>query len=164
MDATRFMEVMSGFPSGVTIVTATDASGRDHGLTLTAFSSISTQPPLVMVSLLTSSNTLRAVRECGGFTVNFLHSDAEDVAKLFASKQEDKFDEVPASRSDHGGPILHQHASAFVVCRTVQEVEVADHVLFIGSVVDAALMPDTNPLLYGKRRFAAWQDTVPALV
>lgn len=163
-DQEQFRNAMAHFPSGVTIVTATDARGRDFGLTLTAFCSISTSPPLVMISLDAASNTLPAVRECGGFTVNILCRGSEDLAQLFASKSERKFEGLPVARDYVGGPILHPHSCAYMVCMTSQEILVADHVLFIGQVHSAAVLPERSPLLYGRRQFSAWADPVESLV
>jgi len=154
MSKEAFTDAMSSFPTGVTIVTAVDSSGGTHGLTLSAFSSISSEPPLVMVSLMEASNTLDEIRASGEFTVNFLSDDAEPLARRFASKADDKFDGVPVSFRDAGGPVFHDQVCAFVTCTLEQQIRVADHVLLIGRVDEAVTDPTKNPLLYGRRQFS----------
>jgi flavin reductase ActVB len=156
IDPAQFRAVLAHFPSGVVVVTATGEDGRDYGLTLTAFFSISAAPPLVAVSLNLTSNTLPAVREAQGFTVNVMDSGHEEVATRFATKDDDKFSGLDLIRTGVGGPVLAGHACAYLVCRVAQEVTVGDHVLVIGEVAEAEVLPDRVPLLYGQRRYSAW--------
>jgi flavin reductase (DIM6/NTAB) family NADH-FMN oxidoreductase RutF len=150
-----YREIMACFPSGVAIVTATEAAGRPKGLTLSAFCAVSLEPPLVLVCVDKSSNTLPALQASGGFTVNFLAGGREHLAVLYASKTEEKFAGIAWRRPDlpEGGPILHQDSAAYAVCITRQAIEAGDHWVFIGEVRDGAVIEGRLPLVYHRRAF-----------
>src|SRR4051812_36577574 len=108
MDADSFRHLLAHFASGVTVVTATGTDGEPKGLTVSAFCSVSSSPPLVLACVDLTSNTLPAIRQSGAFTVNVLASDCERIALAFASKGSSKFDELDW-RGPHwgvGGPVL----------------------------------------------------------
>jgi flavin reductase (DIM6/NTAB) family NADH-FMN oxidoreductase RutF len=150
-----FRDVMASFPGGVAVVTAREAGQRPRGLTLSAFCPVSLDPPLVLVCVAKSSNTLAALRAAGGFTVNFLAGGREHLAVLYASKAEEKFEGIswvpPAT--PEGGPILHEDSAAYAVCVTQQAIEAGDHWVFIGEVQEAATIPDRLPLVYHRRAY-----------
>jgi flavin reductase (DIM6/NTAB) family NADH-FMN oxidoreductase RutF len=155
LDPSLFREVLAAFPAGVVVVTALDDQTRPLGLTVSAFCSVSAEPPLVLVCVDRSSNTLPAIRHSQAFTVNILAAGREQLALLFASKSDDKFVAVAweASQFANAGPILSQDAAAHLVCRVQQEIEAGDHWVFIGEVVDAAVQEAHGPLLYHRRTF-----------
>ena len=146
---------MACFPTGVAIVTAHETGDRPRGLTLSAFCAVSLDPPLVLVCVDKSSNTLPALRTAGGFTVNFLAGGREHLAVLYASKAEEKFDGIAWRRPDiaEGGPILHEDSAAYAVCVTRQAIEAGDHWVFIGEVRDGAVIDGRQPLVYHRRSF-----------
>jgi flavin reductase (DIM6/NTAB) family NADH-FMN oxidoreductase RutF len=155
-----YREIMACFPSGVAIVTAHEAGDRPRGLTLSAFCAVSLDPPLVLVCVDRSSNTLPALQASGGFTVNFLAGGREHLAVLYASKAEEKFDGI-AWRRPHvreGGPILHEDSAAYAVCVTRQAIEAGDHWVFIGEVCDGAVIEGRLPLVYHRRAFIDLRD------
>jgi flavin reductase (DIM6/NTAB) family NADH-FMN oxidoreductase RutF len=139
----------------VAVVTAREAGQRPRGLTLSAFCPVSLDPPLVLVCVAKSSNTLAALRAAGGFTVNFLAGGREHLAVLYASKAEEKFEGIswvpPAT--PEGGPILHEDSAAYAVCVTQQAIEAGDHWVFIGEVQEAATIPGRLPLVYHRRAY-----------
>src|ERR1700704_2893521 len=92
--ADLFRDLLSSYPAGVTVVTAFDADGKPRGLTLIAFCGVSLDPPLVLVCVDRSSNTLPAIQHCGGFTVNIIGSHSPHVARLMATKAGDKFEKI----------------------------------------------------------------------
>ena len=146
---------MASFPVGVAVVTAREAGGGPKGLTLSAFCPVSLDPPLVLVCVAKTSNTLPVLRAAGGFTVNFLAGGREHLAVVYASKAEEKFEGIrwlPPSTPE-GGPILHEDSAAYAVCVTRQAVEAGDHWVFIGEVQDAANIPGRLPLLYHRRAY-----------
>lgn len=162
-----FKDVMGNVPAAVTVITALDGTGAPVGLTVSAFSVVSLDPPLVLVCIDKGSQTLPAVREGGCFTVNFLAAGSEELAIRFASKSPDKFHGVRA-RPAHSlrasgplpprcGPILTDAACGYAVCDLAQAVEAGDHWIFVGQVVDAGLRAEKRPLMYCRRTFAAWQ-------
>jgi flavin reductase (DIM6/NTAB) family NADH-FMN oxidoreductase RutF len=153
--AELYRRLLSDFPAGVTVVTAFDELGEPRGLTLIAFCGVSLDPPLVLVCVDRGSNTLPAIRHSGGFTVNFISSRSDHVARLMATKSADKFERIPwvAPSLPEGGPVLHEDAAAHIVCRTWQAVEAGDHWIFIGEVVEGATAEDRQPLVFHRRGF-----------
>lgn len=150
-----YREIMACFPSGVAIVTAHEAADRPKGLTVSAFCAVSLDPPLVLVCVDKSSNTLPALQASGGFTVNFLAGGREHLAVLYASKTDEKFAGIAWRPADlpQGGPILHEDSAAYAVCTTRQAIEAGDHWVFIGEVRDGAVIEGRLPLVYHQRAF-----------
>ena len=163
VDRDRYRALAGSFPTGVTIVTTLDASGAPRGLTTQSFVGLSTEPPLMIVSIDRASRTLPVLREHGSFVVNFLKHGAEEVATRFASKSDDKFAGVKwkPSAAAKGAPILHDCAVAYAECTVVREVEAGDHWIFIASVDGGDVLGGT-PLLYYRRTYAAWPEEKPA--
>jgi flavin reductase (DIM6/NTAB) family NADH-FMN oxidoreductase RutF len=155
-----YREIMACFPTGVAVVTAHEAGGRPRGLTLSAFCAVSLDPPLVLVCVDRDSKTLPALREAGGFTVNFLAGGREHLAVLYASKADEKFEGIEWRRPDlpEGGPILHADSAAYAVCVTRQALEAGDHWVFIGEVRHGAVIEGRLPLVYHRRSFIDLAD------
>ena len=148
---------MASFPSGVAIVTTADGSGTPYGLTTTALSSVSSDPPTLLVCLDLASRTLPFVREQKHFIVNFMRAGRSDLCLLFASKAEDKFARVAWRRTESGLPLLEQDILAWAEIRTERELEIGDHVVLIGSVEDGgALEHGLAPLMYYRRSWGVW--------
>jgi flavin reductase (DIM6/NTAB) family NADH-FMN oxidoreductase RutF len=150
-----YRELLSSYPAGVTVVTAFDADGKPRGLTLIAFCGVSLDPPLVLVCVDRSSNTLPAIQHCGGFTVNIIGSHSPHVARLMATKAGDKFEKIAWRRPalPEGGPILYADSAAHIVCRTWRATEAGDHWIFIGEVKDGATEENQQPLVFHRRTF-----------
>jgi flavin reductase (DIM6/NTAB) family NADH-FMN oxidoreductase RutF len=161
VDAELFRDIMACFPTGVAIVTAHEAGDRPRGLTLSAFCPVSLDPPLVLVCIDKSSNTLPALRESGGFTVNFLAGGREHLAVLYASKADEKFEGIAWRRPalPEGGPILHEDSAAYAVCLTRQAIEAGDHWVFIGEVREGDVVEGHLPLVYHRREFIDLVET-----
>jgi 3-hydroxy-9,10-secoandrosta-1,3,5(10)-triene-9,17-dione monooxygenase reductase component len=143
VDQRRFRDVVGSFPTGVTIVTAPGPAG----LTTNAFTSVSLDPPLVLVCFDNGSRTLDAVRRSGSYAVNVLRKGQEDLAVVFASKRvaAEKFAEVTHTE-EHGVPVLDD-ALAWIVCDDVDLVEAGDHTIGIGHV-SALEATDGEPLMF----------------
>jgi flavin reductase (DIM6/NTAB) family NADH-FMN oxidoreductase RutF len=156
-----YRDIMACFPTGVAIVTAHETGDVPRGLTLSAFCAVSLDPPLVLVCIDRSSNTLPAMQASGGFTVNFLAGGREHLAVLYASKAESKFDGIAWRRPDllQGGPVLHEDSAAYAICVTRQAIEAGDHWVFIGEVRDGAVLEGRLPLVYHRRAFIDLVDT-----
>jgi len=163
VDRATFRELAGAFPSGVTIVTTIDERGVPRGLTTQAFIGLSTEPPLVLVSLDRLSRTLAVMRRSGRFVVNVLKAGSEDLSTRFATKADDKFDGVRWIGSDvaRGAPILVDAVSAFLECDVSDIIEGGDHVIFIGSV-EGGRVVGGPPLLYYRRTYAGWPEERPA--
>lgn len=149
VDEETFRTTLGAVCTPVAIVTSA-AGGRPHGTTVSAFCSLSLRPPLVLVSLDRSSNLLAMIRDTGAYGINVLENHQATLARGFARKGEDKFDQVPWSL-DHGLPRIHQ-AGLWLACTVHEMVDGGDHVIVIG-LVQAAEHDAHQPLLYQQRSF-----------
>lgn len=157
IDGETFRRVMGAFPAGVAVVTAHDAWGRPRGLTTTAVTSVSLDPPLLLVCVDLNSRTLPAIRHTGGFAVNIIDARFADVAMVFASKVDDKFADLDWRLGVHGSPLLHDHSLAWAECRTERELVLGDHVVFVGEIVHGGThVEERFPLTYFRRGFGRW--------
>lgn len=152
-DALR--EIMSNCAASVTVVTCR-VGGRDYGLTVSAFTSVSLRPPLVLVCIGEEANSGEALRRADGFTVNLLRAGDGTVAERFASPEEDRFAGLSAAppATPGAGPFLPDCACAYLECRTVRSVTAGDHIIFIGRVENAVRLRDDPPLVYWRRAYA----------
>ncbi|MDI2030496.1 flavin reductase family protein [Saccharopolyspora sp. TS4A08] len=147
--ATAFREVMAGVCTPVSVVTAMDGD-RPHGTTVSAFASLSLNPPMVLVALDRASELLALVRRSDRFGVNVLADGQSALAKQFARKGSAKFHGVrwcPA-----GGLPRLDGASGWLACEVSGLVDGGDHVIAIGAILDADAR-GTAPLTYHQRRF-----------
>jgi flavin reductase (NADH) len=148
---------MSGFPTGVAIVSTFDAGNRPWGMTCTSLCSVTLSPPTLLVCMRQGSPTLHALLTTGTFSVNLLAHHAQPAAALFASGAPDRFDRVAWHRPDSaGGPHLYRAAHAIADCRVDQHSLIGDHVMVLGEVTRTDQDFASAPLLYGRREYAAW--------
>jgi flavin reductase (DIM6/NTAB) family NADH-FMN oxidoreductase RutF len=141
----QFRAIMRGLASGVTVIT-TSREGHIHGMTATAFSSVSVDPPTVLVVLNKSTRTHPLVRAARRFAVNLLAEHQVELSNRFSGKQEAPFDGVAHELSEHGVPLL-SGVLATLECETIQEMDVGTHTIFIGGVIGGARSDDA-PLVY----------------
>jgi flavin reductase (DIM6/NTAB) family NADH-FMN oxidoreductase RutF len=153
----EFRRVLSHFATGVTIVTTRDTDGRPTGLTVSAFCSVSLDPPQVLVCVDHKSQSYPALRDRDRFAVNFLGERHEDVSRRFATTRRDKFDGVPHKLSSHGVPLL-EGALAQLECRTVSRHVEGDHTILV-ALVEEARNGAGEPLLYFRGKYRRLADT-----
>jgi flavin reductase (DIM6/NTAB) family NADH-FMN oxidoreductase RutF len=144
-----FKESMARVSSTVIVVTTRTHAGP-YGTTVTAFMSLSVNPPMIVVSLDRGSQLLARIRAVSRFGVNVLSHDQADIARTFARKGSEKFAGVPWAL-DRGLPRLDGTAS-WLSCSAARLVDGGDHILVIG-VVEAAEISDRPPLTYHARSF-----------
>jgi len=148
---------MSGFPTGVAVVSGVDAQGLPRGVTCSSLISVTVDPPILMVSLSTRSGTLEAIRRLGAFGVNQLPGRAKEIAQLFASGRPDRFQSVRwQPRGRLGLPWLVDHCRGWAECAVREILMIEDHALVVGDAVDICSTSEA-PLLHGFRGFATWQ-------
>ncbi|HVR71636.1 MAG TPA: flavin reductase family protein [Vicinamibacteria bacterium] len=147
----EFRRALAQLASGVTAVTTRDAAGRPLGLTVTAFSSVSLAPPLVLVCVDERSETHAGFRESGRFGVSLLADDQEEVSRRFAGGGPLKFETTPLVEGATGVPLV-AGAVAHLECRVVATHTAGDHAIYVGEVVAAAVHPG-RPLLYHRGRY-----------
>jgi flavin reductase (DIM6/NTAB) family NADH-FMN oxidoreductase RutF len=147
--AEAFREVMAGVATPVSVVTAL-LDGRPHGTTVSAFASLSMDPPMVLVSLDRRSDLLAGLAHGTAFGVNVLGADQAVLAGAFARKGPDKFTGVAWS-ADGGAPRL-AGSPGWLACTVSQLVDGGDHVVVLGEV-QAAATDGGAPLTYHARTF-----------
>ena len=142
----RFRSVMGHFATGVTVVTAQTVDGP-VGMTANAVCSLSLEPLLLLVAFDNEARTLGAVQATGRFGVNILAAGQEELARLFASKldEREKFAGVPHAMHD-GIPVI-DGALAWIGCRLERLIPAGDHTIGIGAV-EAAEAGSGDPLLW----------------
>ena len=138
------------FASGVTIITVAH-DGEVHGMTASSFTTVSLDPPLVLVSLERDSTTRKMVVEAEAFAVNILSRDQESIARSFSQSGPKSFEGIPHHFGPSGAPFL-EGALASLGCCTKEVVEAGDHDLFIAEVAHAESR-DGEPLLYFDRDY-----------
>lgn len=143
-----FRSALSRFASGVTVVTTKDATEKPFGITVSAFCSVSLDPPLVLICIEKTTGSHHAFEESGRFTVNILASNEPAVSDHFASLIEDKFAGVDHAVDEHGIPIL-QGSLATLQCKLFKVLDGGDHSIFIGEV-EHVIVRDADPLIYYK--------------
>ncbi len=143
---TEFRTALRCLAAGVTVVTTRDQEGRPAGMTASAFTSVSLNPPLVLVCVDHAATAYPAFRAHGWFAVNVLRREQETVSRRFAESGGDKFREVAYHEGPSGLPLL-DGALATLECQVVDAHEAGDHTIFIGRV-EAATMDEGRPLVY----------------
>jgi len=156
----EFRRVLGHFAAGVTVVTTVTGDGTRHGLTATAFTSVSLEPPLVLVCVDKGAESHQPLQVSGAFAVNFLAADQEHLSRRFAVKGGDKFAAVQARPGRTGVPLL-AGTLGHVECRTVNAVDAGDHTLFIGEVCAAEARPG-DPLVYLRGAYGTVTKLPPA--
>ena len=154
-DSAKFRQVLGHFPTGVTVVTAAGADGV-VGLAIGSFASVSLDPPLVAFFPDKGSSSWPKIEATGGFCVNVLAEDQEEVCRRFASKAEDKFAGLGWEPAASGAPILNG-VLAWIDCTVDSVVAAGDHWCVTGRVRDLDVARDGGPLLFfrgGYGRFA----------
>lgn len=145
--AVNFRDAMRRFPTGVTIVT-TLADGTPFGFTANAFTSVSADPPMVLICVNREASAHPMIARSSVFCVNILSSEQTDIAKLFAdhARRADRFAGLQTHAATTGAPII-DGCIAYVDCRLSEEHTAGTHTVFIGEVVDSGVSPG-KPLGY----------------
>ena len=146
VDPDRFRTVLGHFATGVTVVTGGGEEGPS-GVAANSFTSVSLDPPLVLVCMAHSSRTWPLIRETGAFAVNFLGDDQEEVGRRFGARGTERFSGMAWDAGTTGSPVL-QESLAFVDCRIEAEYEAGDHVIVVGRVVDLGVVREGRPLIF----------------
>ena len=152
IDSDLFRSVLSRFASGVTIITTRDEEGRDHGMTVSAFSSVSLVPPLVMIAIGHDATMAPVMATASSFVVNVLSETQELLSRRFADKLDDRFEGVGITRGTLGDARI-EDALATLDCRVVARHPAGDHVIVVGEVEEGAAH-DGRPLLYYRGGYA----------
>lgn len=151
VDERAFRKALGCFASGVTVVTTTGPDGP-VGVTVSAFSSLSLDPALVLFCLDKRTRSLDAFKG-GHFAIHVLREDQREVSIAFASKRDDKWQGIEHSFNDHRVPLIHG-CLARLECSLHELIEGGDHLIFVGRVEGLDYQTGGQPLLYFRGAYA----------
>ncbi|MDR5709916.1 MAG: flavin reductase family protein [Armatimonadota bacterium] len=155
MDPSTFRRIMGQFPTGVTVLAA-KAGDTVHGMTANAFTSVSLQPPLVLICVRQTSRTKPVLDAAGWFAVSILAGDQMEVARIFADPDLDgaqRFARVRWRTGQSGAPIL-EGCLAYLESRIVATYEAGDHTVYLGEVEHGEVVrPEEAPLVFFRREY-----------
>ncbi len=151
IDLGEFRRALSCFATGVAVATTLDDSGERIGMTISSFSSVSMEPPLVLWSIAYDAQGYDAFIDAEYFAVNVLAKGQDELSERFATRGVDKFEGLDCREGLHGSPILPEYAACFE-CRTEHRYEGGDHKIIVGRVLwfDER---ESEPLIRYRSRF-----------
>lgn len=152
IDTDAFRSALGRFASGVTVVTTSDSHGADHGMTASAFCSVSLEPPLILVCVENIATMHDAIVACTHFAVNVLTEKQEQLARHFAEVEGNRFEGVGFTRGSHSVPLIDD-ALATLECKRAATYPGGDHTIVVGEV-QSAEWRDEKPLLYYRGGYA----------
>ncbi len=153
LDPRAFRKTLGCFPTGVTVVTTSAADGSPVGVTVSSFTSLSLDPPLVLFCLDHKSDWLGAFRQNSHFGVNVLRQEQRELSIRFGSKIGERWKGVPLDRGASGVPFL-QGCLATLECAVTNIVAGGDHEIFIGQVEHLTHSEAGDPLVYFRGAYA----------
>ena len=150
---------MRKWTSGVTLVSVKH-QGRKHGMTVSSFTSVSLDPPLITISLMKDSRTLEMLTGSQSFTVTILSSEQTEISSIFAGHvgdDEDRFAGLETKDLKSGSPII-TGGIAYLDCSVYEVHEFASNSLIIGEVIAAEIGEQGKPLLYYDQQYHQLQE------
>ena len=146
-DPRTLRDALGCFATGVTVVTCLAADGSPAGLTVNSFTSVSLDPPLLLVCLAKPAASAAALIEATQFAVNVLQTGQQPASIRFATRDEDRFGTTPWSCGEAGAPILKDSLGVFE-CERHAVYDGGDHHILVGQVTKASFDTSLDPLLY----------------
>ncbi len=160
-DARDLRRAFGNFATGVTIVTTVDANGVPSGFTANSFTSVSIEPPLLLVSIARTAYGCELFTSSRGFAVNILAQDQRDLSNRFARAGADKFADQDWHAGVSGSPILDQ-VVAWFDCEHHEQVDAGDHIILIGRVLQYSYNTHA-PLGFCRGAYVSFGLTPPML-
>ena len=145
-DAAALRRTLGCFVTGVTVVTARGGDGTAYGFTANSFTSVSLEPPLVLVCVGDAVQGVGAFRACGTFAVNVLSDSHQATSRTFADNAPNQFPATDWRDGPHGSPILRD-GLGWLECAAERRIEAGDHMILVGRVL-AHESSDRRPLVY----------------
>jgi flavin reductase (DIM6/NTAB) family NADH-FMN oxidoreductase RutF len=155
LDIAELRRTLGSFATGVAITTTLDSSGVPKGFTANSFTSVSLDPPLVLVCVDKAASCYPAFAATTHFGINILNEAQQYLSRAFASKSDDKFADVPWVSGVTGSPIFPD-STAWLDCELYNRVEAGDHLILIGKVVNFGHSPEKQPLGYHRGSYIAF--------
>jgi flavin reductase (DIM6/NTAB) family NADH-FMN oxidoreductase RutF len=151
-DPRTLRDALGCFATGVTVVTCLDDSGKPAGLTVNSFTSVSLDPPLLLVCVHKMAASAEALTTASHFAVNVLQTGQQPASITFSTRVEDRFGDTPWSCGEAGAPILKDSLSVFE-CERYGVHDGGDHHILVGQVVKASFDASLDPLLSFRGRY-----------
>jgi flavin reductase (DIM6/NTAB) family NADH-FMN oxidoreductase RutF len=153
--ALELRRIFGIFATGVTVVSCR-VGQRTHGITVNSFTSLSLDPPLVLICVDRKAIAWEMIPAAGAFAINVLSEHQRLICDYFAKRlapdPENEFAEIPHDLGETGAPII-SGALAVFECRMVQSYPGGDHDIFIGEVLHARILSHERPLLFHRGQF-----------
>ncbi len=146
MDHNLFRRACAQFATGIAVASTLDRDGSPHGMTVNSFTSVSLDPPLVLISVDLTSNLLPLFEQSGHYGLSFLGQEQQEVSARFALRGQNRFDGTRWMVGTAGLPLIPD-ALAHLGCRITQTINAGDHTLLIAEVISADIQSG-KPLLY----------------
>lgn len=154
MNSEDLREAMRQWTSGVTVVT-TLHQGMPHGMTVNSFTSISLDPPMIAVSMTTTTRTCRYLLASGYFGVHILEQNQQNLADIFSGRgmdESNRFSTVGYFPGIHDIPLLDE-PMALLQCRVMNTHPLKNSTIILGEVLAVHVNPEKHPLVYHQRRY-----------
>jgi flavin reductase (DIM6/NTAB) family NADH-FMN oxidoreductase RutF len=151
-DPRTLRDALGCFATGVTVVTCLDEGGTPAGLTVNSFTSVSLDPPLLLVCLAKQAASATPLIAAEFFAINVLQTGQQPASIRFATRDEDRFGTTPWSCGEAGAPILEESLGVFE-CERYAVYDGGDHHILVGRVVKASFDASLDPLLYFRGRY-----------
>ncbi|WP_321470199.1 flavin reductase family protein [uncultured Paludibaculum sp.] len=146
LDQNLFRRACGAFATGITVATVLGRDGKPHGLTANSFSSVSLDPPLVLVCVAHKAATHGPFSSASSFAINILDINQKDLSVRFASSHPNRFEGLDWTVGELGSPIL-TNSLAVIQCQTKRKIAAGDHTIFLGEVRKVDVR-EGKPLLY----------------
>jgi flavin reductase (DIM6/NTAB) family NADH-FMN oxidoreductase RutF len=151
-DPRTLRDALGCFATGVTVVTCLNAHGEPAGITVNSFTSVSLDPPLLLVCLHKQAASAAALIEASHFAINVLQTGQQPASITFSTRVEDRFGTMPWSCGEAGAPILKDSLCVFE-CERFAVYDGGDHHILVGHVIKASFDTSLDPLLYFRGRY-----------
>lgn len=152
IDSDAFRAALGRFACGITVVTARADDGSDHGMTVSAFSSVSLSPPLVLVCIGHDASMAALLASTDGIGISILGESQEALSRRFAEPETDRFEGVGFERGESGVALLAD-AIVHLECSIRERHPAGDHTILVCEVMRAEIHPE-RPLLYYRGGYA----------
>jgi flavin reductase (DIM6/NTAB) family NADH-FMN oxidoreductase RutF len=146
LETIEFKTCLSKFASGVTVITTCNKENEKVGVTISAFSTLSLSPPLILFCLGKKAFTINEFKECNKFAVCMLAEKQQQISNQFAYS-EDPWQGVESFKGEYGSDII-ANCIAYLECEKYQEIDGGDHIIFVGLVLNAKTLSNSAPLIH----------------
>jgi flavin reductase (DIM6/NTAB) family NADH-FMN oxidoreductase RutF len=146
-DPRTLRDALGCFATGVTVVTCLNDKGEPAGITVNSFTSVSLDPPLLLVCLYKGAASVQALVSAPNFAINVLQTGQQPASITFSTRVEDRFGSTPWSTGEAGAPILKDSLGVFE-CENYAVYDGGDHHILVGQVVKASFDASLDPLLF----------------